>query len=212
MTCQIIQNTEILLNEAHTNNYILVLERIPTSFLISQFKDDPFDILGPSIKKLGLDIDKVKEANQDTANFALYLQSCNIPDIEVGMSEIPTAFATAKVMSGKMNFGTLITNVMGDEDWFIYRLLLYWMYAAHNPEQYGQLNQKDHYNEFYIGGHLLILNNHREKVLELELMGMYPQSVGSIDLNYNNPEKIILPITWTFHYFRPDDKYVLRKV
>ncbi len=212
MACQIVQNTEILLNEAHSNNFILVLERIPTSFLISQFKDDPFKNLGPSIEQLGTDIQKIKEANQDATNFALYLQSSNIPDISVGMSEIGTSFATAKVMSGKMEFGTLITNVMCDEDWFIYRLLLYWMYAAHNPETYGQLNQPDHYKEFYISGHLLILNNHREKVLELELIGMYPQTIGSIDLNYNSPEKIVLPVTWTFHYFRPDDKYVLRKV
>lgn len=212
MACQIIQNTEIILNEAHTNNYILVLERIPTSFLISKFKDDRFVNQSPKLSDLALDIEKIKESNQDAANFALYLQTCNIPDISVGMSEIPTHFATAKVMAGKMKFGELITNIMGDEDWFLYRLLLYWMYAAHNPEQFGQLNQNPHYKEFYVNGHLLILNNHREKVLELELMRMYPQSVGSIDLNYAQPDKIVLPVTWTFHYFRPDDKYVLRKL
>jgi hypothetical protein len=210
--CQIIQNSEILINEAHSNNYILVLERIPTSFLVSKFKDDVFSNLGPSLDNLGESLDKIKEANQDALNFALYLQNCNLPDLSLGFAEVPTSFATAKVISGKLQFGNLITNIMGDENWFFYRMILYWMYAAHNPEQYGQLNQKDHYDSFYINAHLLILDNHREKVMELELIGMYPQSIGSIDMKYSSPDKIVLPITWTFHYFRPDDKYVLRKV
>lgn len=212
MACQILQNTELLINEAHTNNFILVLERIPTSFLISKFKDDFFKSLSPSMTKIKEDLERIKESNQDALNFALFLQSCNLPDLTLGSANIPTSFATAKVISGKLDFGNLITNVMCDEDWFTYRLLLYWMYAAHNPETYGQMNQREHYESFYINGHLLVLNNHREKVLELEMVGMYPQAMGSIDLRYANPEKIVIPVTWTFHYFRPDDKFVLRKV
>lgn len=210
--CYIIQNNEILLNEAHTNNFIFVLQRIPTSFLMSKFSNDPkFKLDGTieSITKSGIDV--IKESNQDTQNFALFLQSVTLPDINVGTAKIETMFTDLKTVTGKIEFGNLTTNIIGDEYWFIYRLLLYWFYAGNNPEEFNKLNMKDYYKNFYVSAKLILLDNHKEKVLELEFRDIHPQNLGQVNLDYKDAQKIIIPVSWIYSTITPSDDYKVIK-
>lgn len=213
MTCQITVNNELLINEAHNNNWIFVLERIPSSYLISKFMEDtksPLDGTLGSVVNGG--IPYTQEAQNDTANFALYLQSFTLPDLNLQTSPIDTSFATLNAITGKLEFGTLTTNIMCDENWFIYRMLVYWMYAASNPEEFNKLRGRAHYNNFYVGGHLILLDNHHEKILELEYRDLHPQNMGQQEMNYQNAEKLVLPVTWIYSTFTPSDDYVIKKV
>lgn len=212
MSCKIVNNNEILLNEAHTNNFIFVLERVPSSFLMSKFSNDKnFKLDGTigSISNSG--IDHVREANQDTQNFALFLQSCTLPDLNLYTSTIDTSFASLKAITGKLEFGTLNTNILGDESWFIYRMLLYWFYAASNPEEFNKLGVGDYYKNFYISGKLILLSNHHEKVMEFEFRDLHPQNMGQVDLNYQDSQKVIIPVTWIYSTITPSDDYKVIK-
>lgn len=214
MNCNIIQNNELIINEAHTNNFVFVLERVPSSFLMSKFKDDQFRRLTAGLESI---VEKgpeaVRESNQDTYNFALYLQSFTLPDLNLGVSKIDTAFATIPIIAGKLEFGTLNMNIMCDENWFIYRMLLYWMYAAANPEQFNKLTAKQYAKEFYMRGHLIVLDNDHDKVVEFEFRDLHIQNMGQQQLTYQDASKIILPTIWTYSTFVPsDDITVLKKV
>lgn len=213
MNCYMVRNNEILLNESHTNNFIFVLERIPTSFLFSKFSNLPnFNLDGTiqSITKNGMDY--IREANQDTQNFALFLQSVTLPDINLVTATIETKFTDLKTVTGKIEFGTLTTNIIGDENWFIYRMLLYWFYAAQNPEEYNKLSQEEYYRNFYITATLILLDNHKQKVVELQFRDVHPQNLGQIDLNYREAGKVIIPTTWIFSTITPSDDYRVIKL
>ena len=104
-------------------------------------------------------------------------------------------------------------NIMCDENWFIYRMLLYWMYAGSNPEMFNNMTAKQYAKEFYMRGHLIILDNDHNKVIEFEFRDLHIQNMGQQQLTYQDASKIILPTTWTFSTFVPsDDITVLKKV
>jgi hypothetical protein len=214
MNCNIIQNNELIINEAHNNNFVFVLERVPSSFLMSKFKDDQFRRLSAGLQSI---VDKgpeaIREANQDTYNFALYLQSFTLPDLDLGVSQIDTSFATIPVVNGKLKFGSLNMNILCDENWFIYRMLLYWMYAGSNPEMFNHLTAREYSKQFYMRGHLLILDNNHDKVIEFEFRDLHIQNMSQQDLNYKDASKVVLSTSWTFSTFVPsDDITVLKKV
>lgn len=216
MSCNIVTNNELLLNEAHSNNFIFILERVPSSFLLSKFRDQDFENLSArmdgsigSIVKNGLEY--VREANQDTYNFALYLQSFTLPDLNLQTSSIDTSFATLNAVNGKLEFGTLNMNIMCDENWFIYRMLLYWMYAASNPEEFAKMTGKEYANRFYMRGHLLLLDNHHDKVVEFEFRDLHIQNMGQQELNYQDAAKVVLPTTWVYSTYVPSDDYTIIK-
>ncbi|MCS7316898.1 MAG: hypothetical protein NZZ41_01060 [Candidatus Dojkabacteria bacterium] len=213
MSCYVVRNNEIFLNEAHSNNFIFVLERIPSSFLLSKFSNNKsFNLDGTiqSITKSGMEY--IREANQDTQNFALFLQSVTLPDINLQTAVIETKFTDLKAVTGKIEFGTLTTNILGDENWFIYRMILYWFYCAYNPEEFNKLSLYKFYENFYISAKLLLLNNHKEKVLELEFRDLHPQNLGQVDLNYREANKIVIPVTWVYSTITPSDDYKIIKM
>jgi hypothetical protein len=216
MKCEIIRNTELLLNEAHSNNFLFILERVPSSFLLSKFREDDFKKIGvipdgtlESIVKNGLEY--IKESNQDTYNFSMFLQSFTLPDLNLDTSVISTAFADLNAITGKLKFGTLNLNLIGDENWFIYRMLLYWMYAASNPEEFNNLTGRKYAKEFYMNGHLMLLDNDHQKVVEFEFRDLHIQTIGQQELTYQDANKIILPTTWVYSTFVPSDDYKILK-
>jgi hypothetical protein len=208
--CRVLHNNEILINEAHTNNYIFVVDRVPTSFLMSKFADDDVYV-GADIQQVK-NIDVIREMNNDVMNLALYLQSYTMPDVNVDITQIPTQFASVPVVTGKLNFSPLQTNFVNDENYFIWRFFYYWLIAAHNPEERNKRWAKQHFSDFHVNGWLIVLNNHREKILEIRFHDMHPQAMGSVDFKDTDPEKVIIPITWAYSDFYPTDDFVTTRV
>lgn len=211
MTCRVIHNNELILNEAHTNNYIFVVDRVPTSFLVSKFASDDLVKIGANISEIR-DPEVIREMNNDVMNMALYLQSFNLPDVNIDMSDIATQFSTLPIVTGKLNFSALITNFINDENYFMWRFIFYWLVAAHNPEHYNKRMAVQHFQDFHVNGYLVILDNHREKILEIKFNDLHPQAMGSVDFKDSSAEKVILPITWKYSNFYPTDDLVITRV
>lgn len=223
-------NTELLINEAFNNRYIFVLSRIPTSYLISKFSGPQAEaciqlmanqIVNEStnaydyemIKKLqSIDMSRIKEFNNDVRNFSLYLQTVDIPGLNLEYSTNSTQYVDIKHVEGKLQFDDLSMEIMNDENWFIYRMLLYWFYAGHNPEERMKFNEKEYYEKFYVTGTLIILDNHYKKVMEFEFTDLHPVSVRPISLTDKDATKIILNTSWIHTGFVPSDRYVIKKV
>jgi len=207
--CQILYNSEMLINEAHNNNFIFVLDNIPVSYLISKFGLECVGKnLGPSPADYGRwkNLDAIKEANNDVRNIALYLKDFTLPGVSVGTTGIENQFATIKTVNGKVEFSDLVTTFANDENWFIYRIFLYWIFAGHNPEDTMQFTEEEYTKNFYVDGHLMILDNNRDKVLEWKFFALHPKSIGDVKMGYANPDKIDLTVTWIYTDFVPADE------
>lgn len=223
-------NTELLINESHTNRYLFVLSHIPTSYLISKFAgpqaeacielmrqqiiDKATNVYDETIinKLKALDTNRLKEFNNDVRNFTLYLQSVDIPGLNLEYSTNATQFVDIKHVEGKLQFDDLNMVVLNDENWFIYRMLLYWFYAGFNPEERMKFKEYEYYKKFYVTGHLLILDNHYKKVMEFEFTDLHPVSINSIPMTDKDSTNIVLNTTWIHTGFVPSDRYVIKRV
>lgn len=208
--CNIVYNTEVLINEAHNNNFHFIVNNIPVSFLLSKFNSKCVNALGPSPEDYSKfnNIDAYTEANNDVRNLALFTQKVNIPGVSVNVNELGL-FSTAnvKLASPKMNFDPLVTTFKVDENFFIPRFFYYWLVAAANPEELMKYNQKEHLLNFYTDGHLILTDNNRDKTIEIKFEGLHPQSVSPIDLVSDEPGKIFITVNWIYTSFVFSDDY-----
>ena len=211
MTCKVIYNNELILNNSHTNNYIFVLDRVPTSFLISKFSKDALIKVDATIGSMS-NSDVIRESNQDVQNLALFTQTVNLPEMDLGFSDIPTQFATIHEATGLIDFGELSTTFLNDENWFIYKMLTYWLLAGHNPEKYNKRNSVQHWKDFYVNAYLIILNNNREKIMEFKFTDVHPKTMGSIELKDSEASRIMLPVTWKYTDYVISDDLVITRV
>jgi hypothetical protein len=183
--CNIVYNSEILINEFHTNNFLFVLNKIPVSFLLSKFNSKCIRSLGPSEEDYAKfnNLDAYKEYNNDVRNLALFTQTAKIPGCSVKVDSLPL-FSTAPshFVAGNMTFDTFTTTFQVDENFFIPRFFHYWLISAANPEELMAYNQIDYLRHFYTTGHLILLDNNREKTIEIQFQNMHPKSISPIEL------------------------------
>lgn len=208
--CNIVYNSEVLINEFHANNYAFVLDRIPVSWLMSKFNTKCLNALGPNPQDYAKfnNIDAIKEANNDVRNLALFLQSIEIPGVSVGTSNIGLmSSADMKTASGKMVFDDLTTVIQVDENFFIPRFFYYWLAAAANPEEFMKFTQVQYTKGFYVDGHLLLLDNNRDKTVEIRFEGLHPKSISPIKLLNSDPDKVYLSVSWIYSSFVFADEY-----
>lgn len=215
--CNIVYNSEVIINEFHTNNFIFVLDGIPVSFLMSKFKSNCLSQLGPRPDDYNLFNQKEAyiEANNDVRNLALYLRAIDIPGVSVDSTNIGMLSTTdLKTINGKMKFEELTTELQVDENFFIPRFFWYWLTAAANPEELMKYTQGEYSKLFYPDGHLILLDNNRDKTIEIKFNKLHPKSISSIKLNSDAPNKAFITISWIYTGFVLADEYktVYKKV
>lgn len=208
-------NTILEINEANTDNFFLVIPKLPTAqYLGSVFQN----FTNPSVMNLsGSDCDAInhqqirREHNLDLTNFRLYLSDVNIPGVSITKVELGTQFATLSHPS-KINFTDLSTTMMVSENFLNYQAILFWLYALHNPEEYNKLSGRQMINEMFTELHLIITNNHREKVAEFKFLNSFPLSIGDINMSYTTAENIKTTVTWAHSGMVPSDNFVLKYI
>jgi hypothetical protein len=188
-----------------------VLDRIPVSFLLSKFNNNKcIQSLGPSKADYASfnNLEAYKEANNDVRNLALFTQKLNIPGCAIEQTELGL-FSTANVRlaKGKMKFDQLSMTIQVDENFFIPRFFYHWLTSAANPEELMKYTQKEHLEQFYTDGHLILLDNNRDKTIEIKFEGMHPLSISSIDLVSDEPGKAFVTINWIYTSFVFADEY-----
>lgn len=210
--CNIVYNSEVLVNEFHANNFAFVLDNMPVSFLLSKFNAKCIKAIGPSPEDYARfnNLDAIKEANNDVRNLALFMNTIEIPGVSVGTTRIGLAStADMQTVNGKMEFTELVTKIQVDENFFIPRFFYYWMIASANPEETMKYTQVQYTKAFYPDGHLILQDNNREKTIEIKFEGLHPKSVSSIQLVNANPDKVFITVTWIYNSFVFADDYKL---
>lgn len=244
-------NTILEINEAHADNFLLVIPKLPTAaFLSSYFQErstppyfqtqpstggpecgdgpefDPNDPVNNPDVQTGCTTGASgdcnlpgkaregrlrREGNLDLQNFRLYISECEMPNISVDTVRLGTQFADISRAS-KIKFTDLNTTMMISENLLDYNAILFWLYALHNPEEFNNLSGRGMIEEFFTDIHLIITNNHREKVSEYKFLDAFPISLSPQTFSYKNADKLNMNVTWAHSGMMPADNFVLRYV
>jgi hypothetical protein len=209
--CNIVYNSEVIINEFHGNNFVFVLDKIPVSFIMSKFNNEKcIRSLGPSKEDYAAfnNVDAYKESNNDVRNLALFTQKVNIPGVSIDEQSL-SLFSTApgRFVGGQMKFDSLSMTMQVDENFFIPRFFYHWLTSAANPEEIMKFNTEEYLREFYTDGHLLLLDNNRDKTIEIKFEGMHPKTISPIQLTSDEPNKVFITIDWTYTSYVFADEY-----
>jgi hypothetical protein len=213
-------NTILEINEANTDNFFIVIPRLPTAqYLGSVFQHftKPSPIIpvsgsGPVDDCEGIHPQQIRrEHNLDMTNFRLYLSEVAIPTVSIDKVEIGTQFADL-ARASKIKFTELTSTMMVSENFLNYNVILYWMYALHNPEEYNKMSGREMINNFFTDIYVIVTNNHREKVAEFKFMDAFPMSLGTIPFSYLKADNISTEVTWAHSGMFPSDNFVLKYI
>lgn len=218
------------INESHTDNFILVIPELPVSQYLSSYFNEmtsPKNFFGTPgttgttgspdgvedpCTYAGITQDQVRrEQNLDIVNYRLYISGVNMPDVSINPVNLGTQFADIHRAS-KISFGDLTTSMMVSENLINYNVMLYWMYALHNPQEYNKMFGRQMIQEFFTEIHLIITNNHREKVAEYKFIDAFPSNMTNMSFDYKTADKISVDITWKHSGIQPADNFVLKYV
>lgn len=211
-------NTLLEINETHSNNFYLVIPRLPPAPYIGSIFNDYTKKTG-TIPASGteevcsnVNTNQIqREHNLDLTNFRLYISGVSMPNVSVSKTEVPTQFSTMS-RSGKISFSDLTTTMMISENFLNYKILLYWLYMIHNPEQYNKLSGRELINNIFTDIYLIITNNHKQKIAEFKFLDAFPINLPNLAFTFTNAEKINIDITWAHSGMMPSDSYVLKYV
>jgi hypothetical protein len=214
-------NSILEVNKANTDNFYLVIPKIPTlKYVSSVFKDftahspltppssgnpNPDDCPVPQGAQLR------REMNLDMTNFRLYLSDATLPSVSIQKVTIATQFADMSRAS-KIQFNDLELEMIVSENLIDYNAILYWMYALHNPEEYNKLWGGQMINEYMTDIYLIITNNHQEKVSEYKFLDAFPINLSPIQFSYKSSETIRMSSTWAHSGMVPSNNFVLEYV
>jgi len=139
------------------------------------------------------------------------VKSVTLPEVSIDSYSIGTQFATLKRAS-KIGFTDLTTNMMVSENFLNYNIMLYWLYALHNPEEYNKISGHDMIQQYFTDIYLIVTNNHREKVSEFKFLDAFPTKVPSLPFTFENANKLFMDITWAHSGMYPSNNFLLRYI
>lgn len=211
-------NTILEINESHADNFLLVIPNLPTAAFLTTVFNEFTKIPGTKpTSGSNTDCDPLsqqqlrREKNLDLKNFMLSLKTVTVPNVSITKVELGTQFATISRAS-KINFSDLGTSFQVSENHLNYQVLLFWMYALHNPEEYNKISGREMINNFFTNIHLIITNNHREKVAEYTFLDAFPISLSPLNLSYANADKLNIDVSWAHSGMFPSNNFVLKYV
>lgn len=223
------------INEAHTDNFILVIPRLPVAKYLSSYFNEvttPKSVFstgtsgttatsGTSGTNSALDdicdtaaiTDEqiIREENLDINNFRLYVSSVTMPDVSINSVTLGTQFADINRAS-KISFGDLNISALVSENFINYNVILFWLYALHNPKEYNKIFGRQMIDVFFTEIHLIITNNHREKVAEYKFIDAFPNSLTPLNFDFKTADKLNMDISWKHSGMQPCDNFVLKYV
>jgi len=223
-------NNILEVNESHSDNFLLVIPELPTAQYLSSFFHDVthakefFATVGTSgtsatsgSNNIADECETVAEAplrretNLDLMNFRLYVSDVVMPTVSINKVTIGTQMADMN-RGSKIQFTDLTTTMLVSENFLNYNAVLYWMYALHNPVEYNKIFGRQMIDKFFTNIHLIITNNHREKVAEFEFIDSFPYNLTSLPFSYKSAEKLTADVTWTHSGIRPTNNFVLKYI
>ena len=135
-------------------------------------------------------------------NVNFYVQSCNLPSLELGYRETKSQFAhPVQINGGELTYGTFNISFIVDEDLHNYMELYNWIKGQIPEETLSDIEPKA---ERYDDATLLILNSAYKPNLRVTFADLFPITLDAIefDLTDSDPDPIVIGATFRFNGYK----------
>ena len=140
-----------------------------------------------------------------TPNVDYFCQSASIPEVSIGVRDIPTPVKDYSIPGDKMTFGDLTIRFLVDEDMVNYLEIYKWLKGLSNPDHQknfqkylATVDEKGRDNEFakmFSDARLLVLNSNYRPNCIVNFQELFPTSLTTLefdasasDINYFTAE------------------------
>ena len=139
-------------------------------------------------------IDKLPEFNH-------FVQSVNLPGINLGTTDQPTPFKALPVYGDHITYGDLIVDFRVNEDMGNYIEIFNWIQGLGFPDdfrQYKDLEDKE------VDGNLMILSSNMNPIVRIDFQNLFPTTLTDVrmDSRDTNVEYIEASVTFRFAQYK----------
>lgn len=154
------------------------------------------------IKQNFLNPIEFKFAIKRLPNVEFFVQSVNIPDSSIGITQRATPFKTLYVPGDKIEFGDLVVSCLVDEQMETYKEVWNWLTALTYPdgfEQYSKLLEVDG-DGVFSDATLTILNSSKNPNINITFKDVFPTYVGPLQMNTADTDVTPPQVDFTFKF------------
>jgi len=129
-------------------------------------------------------------------DFNFLAQTSNVPAMTVEQIIVPYFGRQIKI-AGNRTYAEWSTTVMVEEDFSVRDQLERWSMAINQ----GDTNIRDEFNEEYKeDAQVLLYSKNGSVIRRYNLVGLWPQEVGTIELSWESTEIGTYEVTWAFDF------------
>jgi hypothetical protein len=117
-------------------------------------------------------------------NVTFFVQSANIPGLNMGVTASPTPHATIFFGPDKLEWGDFTVTIRLDEYMEAYNEIFNWMVGLAKPasfDQYRNLQESEY--GLYSDASLIVLDSRQNPGIEVTFQNMFPIALSEIELN-----------------------------
>jgi hypothetical protein len=183
-------NVNINLNPARQDRFSFALGEIPSLKLLTPEELTEFQ--------------KYQSANDDKNFFYLGIKSVELPAISLGDTKIDNRFIAIAETDMKYTFENFTTEIRLDNNYFIYKMLVLWMFLMNRPDEYNENSSRKTFEDTAVEGILTMKDNFNQPVISFQFIDLRPVALPSLPMTFaEGGNEIILNVTWQYTYFMP---------
>lgn len=140
-------------------------------------------------------------------NVAFFLQNVNLPNVNLGETQIPSPFIRVPVPGDHLEYGELTLQFRVDEDMLNYREIYDWLVGLGSPESFSQYKTlKDNSDLPGSGTGLLsdatltILTSAQNPNIEVRFKDLFPTTLSDFELSYAGTDVDYVLATASFKF------------
>lgn len=114
------------------------------------------------------------------------ITSFNLPDVSVGVVDVPTRFNRGKEAGTNVEFTDLQIEFLVDEDLKNWQTVFEWIVKQSLPVEHDYIGHKNRFSD----GSLIIYSSHNNPIKKISLKELFPVSLGGIAFNETDNETV----------------------
>lgn len=133
-----------------------------------------------------------------TGPLVLNIFSAVLPSVSIASEEKSWQNTKVKGTSSNMEFDQWLVNFMVDDYFYNWKLLFDWMSYINNNKD--KMAEKE--INFKVDASLILLNNFKEKILNVKFVGIWPVTLGEISMNQREGDMSLeCMVNFNYDYF-----------
>jgi len=144
-----------------------------------------------------------------TPNVNYFVQSANLPNVQLGTAAIPSPFVTIPTPGDHLSYGDLIVTFRVDEDMVNYKELYTWMTQLGFPDSFDQYSSQTNTDlvsgpnppkKVFSDASLIVLSSAMNPVMEITYKDLFPISLSDVNFDTRNTQVAYVDVMAVFRY------------